>query len=327
MKTQAVVYTKPNAVEVQEVALPEMEPEDVLIRTECSFVSTGTERWTLQGDMAKRIGGPKFPLVPGYQKAGTVQKTGEAVTGFVPGQRVFMTTGKLAGVTACWGGHVQHSLQNQAEVYALPDSVSSEAASALVIVQVGWNDGNRPSAAPGDLAVVIGDGVIGQFTAQALRARGAEVWLAGHHAMRLERGGKWSADRVLDANREDLLEAVMQARPEGADIVVETVCRPEDTSMYFKMLRVRGQLVIAAYHPESNMVDLSPMQDKEITCYSTGGWTRERMEMTLADLAAGKLHVDPLITHRVPWQEAAGAYERLVRDKTEDSLGIVIDWR
>jgi threonine dehydrogenase-like Zn-dependent dehydrogenase len=51
------------------------------------------------------------------------------------------------------------------------------------------------------------------------------------------------------------------------------------------------------------------------------------MEMTLADLIAGKFHVSPLITHRVPWREAAAAYERLVRDKVEDSLGIVIDWR
>ena len=42
---------------------------------------------------------------------------------------------------------------------------------------------------------------------------------------------------------------------------------------------------------------------------------------------SGKFHVDPLITHRVPWQEAATAYERLVRDKAEDSLGIVIYWR
>jgi threonine dehydrogenase-like Zn-dependent dehydrogenase len=37
--------------------------------------------------------------------------------------------------------------------------------------------------------------------------------------------------------------------------------------------------------------------------------------------------VAPLITHRVPWREAKAAYEQLVRDKTEESLGIVIDWR
>lgn len=37
--------------------------------------------------------------------------------------------------------------------------------------------------------------------------------------------------------------------------------------------------------------------------------------------------MEPLITHRVPWRDAVGVYERVVRDKAQDSLGIVIDWR
>ena len=123
------------------------------------------------------------------------------------------------------------------------------------------------------------------------------------------------------------LEAVQAARPSGADVLVETVSQPEETPLYIQMLRREGHLVIAGYHPETNWVDLAPMQDKAITCYTTGGFTRARIEATLADLIAGKFHVAPLITHRVPWREATSAYERLVRDKVEDSLGIVIDWR
>jgi 2-desacetyl-2-hydroxyethyl bacteriochlorophyllide A dehydrogenase len=327
MLTWAMVFPEPNKVALAEVQLPALEADDVLIRTECSFVSTGTERWTWEGKMGLRGGGFAFPIVPGYQKVGWVEDVGADVTRFVRGQRVFMTTGRVEDATSCWGGHMQYAVQRESEVYELPEALSSEGAAALVIVQVGWNTGHRPQVQPGEVAVVIGDGVIGQFTAMALRSRGAYVWLAGHHDARLALALGRSADGTINTLEHDLSEAVLAAHPGGVDVVVETVCHPEDTPQYVRMLPRWGQLVIAAYHPDTNWVDLAPVQDKEITVHSTGGWTRERMEATITDMVGGKLEVEPLITHRVPWRDAPGAYERLVRDREEDSLGIVIDWR
>ena len=135
--------------------------------------------------------------------------------------------------------------------------MASEEAAALVIVQVGWNTGNRPHIESDYLAVVIGDGVIGQFTGQALRARGARVLMAGHHDARLGLAVGRSADQVVNTLNEGLLDTVLSTRPGGADVVVETVCQPEDTPQYVQMLRRRGQLVIAAYHPDTNWVDLA----------------------------------------------------------------------
>lgn len=326
MRTQAVLFTAANQIELAEVELPELQPDDVLIRTEHSFISTGTERWTLEGRMATRSGGFAFPVVPGYQKVGRVEQVGERVSSVTPGQRVFMTRGRVESATPAWGGHMMHALFATSEVYALPDELPGDVAAGLVVVQVGWNTGQRPRLESGDLAVVVGDGIIGQFTAQVLRARGAEVCLAGRRPMRLELGSRWSADRLLDVSTTGLREAVDAACGRPADVIVETVCQPEDTPTYVDLLRPRGQLVIAAYHPDSNLVDLAPVQDKQITIHSTGGWQRDNLEATMAAIVAGSLHVEPLITHRVPWREAAAAYERLVRDKTEDSLGIVIDW-
>ena len=327
MRCAALIFPGVNEVAIGEVDLPDLRGRDVLIRTEYSFVSTGTERWTLEGRMGGRQAGSSFPLVPGYQKVGRVEAVGPEVTRFEPGQRVFMTRGRIkSGGSAQWGGHMQYSIESESEVYSVPEEVPPTAAAALVVVQVGWNNAQRPSLSPGDLALVIGDGIIGQFTAQGLRARGAEVWLAGRHRMRLDLGLRWSADRVLDVGEEDLLETARSARPAGMDIVVETVGRPDDTPRYLALLRRRGQLVVAAYHPESNWVDLAPAQDKEITCHTTGGWNRERMEAALAALAGGAFQVNPLITHQVDWRAAPSAYERLVRDRSEDALGIVIRW-
>lgn len=326
MLSKAVIFTAPNAITVGEVHLPAVGPRDVLIRTECSFISPGTERWVLQGRFGQRRGGIPFPLVPGYQKVGEVLETGAEVSQFHAGQRVFMTTGRFTDVQSGWGGHCEYSVEDYEQVYTLPEGLPSEVAAALVIVQVGWNNGHRPQVQPGDLAVVVGDGLIGQFTAQALRTRGAEVWLAGRREARLDVAARWSADRVIDTRQKDLLAEVLAARPHGADVVVETVSQPENMPTYMQMLREVGQLVVAGYHCGPLLTDLSPFQDKQITVHTTAGWTRPHMEATIADLAAGRLHVEPLITHRTRWQHAQRCYEALVRDKTEDSLGIVIEW-
>ena len=137
---------------------------------------------------------------------------------------------------------------------------------------------------------------------------------------------KYSSDNVINVTRNNLLETIMEEYTDGVDIIVETVCKPADTPAYFQMLRHGGQLVFASYHAKHNLVDLAPAQDKEITCHTTGGFRRTRMLETIKALNNNNFNVEPLITHRVPWRDAPEAYERLVRDKTEESLGIVLDW-
>ena len=327
MKSAAVVFTQINRITTGEVTLPELNAHDVLIRTSYSFVSTGTERWTLEGLMSWRKGGLRFPLVPGYQKVGYVERVGQEVTSVVPGQRVFMSRGKIeSGAWSKSGGHMQYSVESESEVYALSKQIPDEAAAGLVVAQVGWNTADRPSLSAGAVSIVIGDGIIGQLTAQALRARGAVVWLVGRRDLRLDIARKYSADRVIDVSSNNLLEEINTEHPDGVDIVVETVSKPEDTLSYFQMLRHQGQLVFASYHAKNNLVDLAPAQDKEITCHTTGGFRRNRMLATLKSMEKEDLVISPLITHRVPWRNAPDAYERLVRDKSEESLGIIVDW-
>ena len=327
MDSEAILFTQVNKISTGKVNLPSLTAHDVLIRTSYSFISTGTERWALEGLMSWRKGGLQFPLVPGYQKVGYVQQVGKEVTSVAPGQRVFMTRGKIeSGASSKSGGHMQYSVESENEVYVLPDTVPDEVAAGLVVIQVGWNTADRPTLTSGDVSVVIGDGIIGQLTSQGLRARGAVVHIAGRHKFRLDIAHKHSSDNVINVTRNNLLETIGGEYPDGVDIIVETVCKPADTLSYFQMLRHGGQLVFASYHAKDNLVDLAPAQDKEITCHTTGGFRRTRMLETIKALSRNDFNVEPLITHRIPWRDAPGAYERLVRDKTEESLGIVLDW-
>src|SRR5215475_1738871 len=92
MKARQVVILEPGRVEVREVDLPNPGPKQILVATEASAVSAGTELAVYTGthQWLKDPNLPdwKFPFRPGYSAAGAVAAVGAGVTGLKPGDRV-----------------------------------------------------------------------------------------------------------------------------------------------------------------------------------------------------------------------------------------------
>ena len=203
MKTSAVVFEAPNQVVFREVTIPDPGPKDVVVDTVSSWISPGTELSTLRGD---RIYGDtsagldtpfSFPRVSGYQKIGRVVSVGEQAGSLRVGQMVFATIGRVEGMFEEWGGHLARSVCPSDQVFALPEGSDPELFSGAVLTQVGFNAGNRAPLKSGDLAVVLGDGLVGLWTAQTLQHRGARVWLVGRHEDRLARFVLMPGDRAI----------------------------------------------------------------------------------------------------------------------------------
>jgi len=299
----------------------------VLFETLCSFISPGTERGGLTDHFrTKGETPPPFPRVPGYQRVGRVLKTGANVEGIEEGQIVFAALCRLDKPTWMWGSHVALGVSPAEYVLPLPENVKAEEAAALVILQVGLNAASRPPVRLADLAVVVGDGLIGQFAAQMLRARGAYVILAGHRDDRLSAAFGISADEVVNTHNTDLVAWVRKRWPNGAEITVESVGRRENVKACVDILAHNGHYVSLGFYPDENPFDLAQVHGPETTIYNPSSFTRERLEWTLRVLAAGKFHVAELITHRLPWNEAPAAYKMITEGKPS-SLGIVLDWQ
>jgi len=328
MRSPAVMFVGRGQVVVQELGVPEPAPGELLIRTEYSLVSTGTERWILRADFHSPGKPPMpFPLVPGYQRVGIVERCGPDVEGFAPGDRVTATVSRLEGDGRAFAGsHAAWGVTPAGECLHVPDGLDPVAASGLVLTQVGYNGGTRPRIEGGETAVVIGDGLVGQWAAQTLRQRGAHVALCGRHPERLRIAAAVSADKVLDESETDVRAHFAARCPGGVDIVDEAVGLIDNVRLAVDLLRHDGQLVFNGYHPEGqDQMSIQWLHDKEITGYGMAGWTRPRMEATLEWLAAGKLNVTDLITHRFPWPRAADAY-MLAWNRSEEFLGMVLDW-
>src|SRR5271167_1053548 len=92
MKCRQAVIAEPFRTEVREVDLPDPGPGQVLVNTEASFVSPGTELAVYTGTHQwlkdPKLPDWKFPFRPGYSAAGTVLEIGSEVHGWKPGDRV-----------------------------------------------------------------------------------------------------------------------------------------------------------------------------------------------------------------------------------------------
>lgn len=330
-KSEAVVFTEPGQVAIQEFKFPEPGPEDVLVEVEYSSISVGTERWALHGKL-REPGKPlmtPFPHVAGYQAAGIVKEIGEKVTLLKPGDRVFTAWTRIAKgwPGSSWGGHVHHHLDNQKNLLKLPDHVSTLQAAGLLLAQVGYNGATRPKVKKGDAVIVIGDGLVGQYAAQVFRHRGAHVILSGRHPNRLELARKYSADEVVNSRTEDFPAWVRRKYPQGVPVVAETASQIALVRMAIDLLEYSGQLVLLGYYPEGEcLMDIHWVRERETTVYCPNSSTADRLRGTLDLLAQGAMHLQELVTHTFPFREAPKAY-KLIEEKSADFLGIILDWR
>lgn len=331
MKANAVVFTAPNTVEYQEINCPEPGPDDVVVRISQSWISNGTEGSYLRGE---RVDGDTpyqkgdtwpFPVVAGYQKIGTVEWFGENVTDLEIGETVFATIGFVEGMHHTYAGQVSPSVCPRGDVWKLPKGVEPLAFAGMVLAQVGYNAGIRPQIKIGEPAVVVGDGMVGQWAAQTLAWRGAEVVLVGRHDYRLD----YFVDRPyrhgINEKQTDWVEAVKAQFPDGVQVAVDTVGSIAIMEAAQKVLKRCGHLVSAGFYGTADALQLQPPRYGELAIDLVSGWTKPRMDETLRLIAGGNLETLPLITHHFPVKEAAKAW-KLIEEKTEPVLGVILDW-
>ncbi|MBC7807303.1 MAG: zinc-binding dehydrogenase [Akkermansiaceae bacterium] len=331
MLARAVIATAPGKVAFMTINVPDPGPQDVVVRVRHSWISNGTEGSFIRGeriagDTPRRGQDPlPFPHVPGYQKVGVVEWRGDEVTDLQIGDVVFATVSGVEGMFYTHGGHVSPAVTSRTQVWKLTGGVDPVSASGLVLTQVGYNAGTRPVIAAGDAAVILGDGMVGHWTAQTLQQRGARVLLAGRHDDRLSRFVCGDGDRVVNTRREDVNAVISEWAPEGLQVIADTVGSVADTEALLARIRHFGQVVSVGFYGTDGMFDAQKLREREVAFYAPAGWRKTRIEETLGWLAQGKLTTKPLLSHRFPVARAAEAYD-LILNRQTGVLGVVLDW-
>ncbi|WP_409264070.1 alcohol dehydrogenase catalytic domain-containing protein [Microbacterium aquimaris] len=320
---RALIADPPKPPRIGEVTLRALRPDEVLIRSSLSGFSTGTDRWVMTGQF--EWGDFTYPLIPGYQVAGTVEAVGADVTGFDVGQPVVAVSATgVTGVETGWGCHasaVISTAQNVFDATGVP-----EVSSAFVIsAQVGYNAASRLAGSPGESVCVIGDGIIGASAALAAHARGFRVLLQGRHDERL-------------APFEGTGISTRNARAAGADpladwgpvAVIDTVQNDDAFAGYIDALESgRGQIVYSGHSPNGvrHWGDMAALQQREMRADFVAGWTPDRIVATLDSMRSGALDLTAFVSHVAMSMDAVRELARTVAEGKLGAVAAAIDWR
>ena len=276
------------------------------------------------------------PIPLGYCNAGIVRESG--VEGFREGDRV-VSNGPHADVVS-----VPKNLCAR-----IPDSVSDEAASFTVVASIGLQGIRLARPTLGEAFVVTGVGLIGLLTVQMLRAQGCRVLAIDFDAGKLELARQFGAETCNPGAGEDPVAAgIAFGRGNGVDGVIVTASTKssDPITQAARMCRQRGRIVLvgvtgidlnrADFYEKELTFQVScsygpgrydPAYEDEGQDYPLGfvRWTERRnFEAVLDMLVSGALDVAPLISHRVPFEDAPHAYELLSTDKA--ALGIILNY-
>ncbi len=328
MNANAVVFTSRNTVAYLDVDCPEPGADDIVVDVTHSWISNGTEGSFLRGeriagDTPWRVGDPNpFPIVAGYQKVGRVTWVGDEVSDYVVGEIVFSTMGAVNGMFSPRGGQISPSIGQAGGLWKLPEGHDPVKFSGMVLTQVGYNCGARPPIDAGEPAIVIGDGLVGQWAAQTLVWRGAEVMLIGRHEDRLKR---FTQGECVNATTTNWVEAAQGKFGKTVQVVVDTVGSVEAIQSAYPLMKKYGHIVSAGFYGTEDRLPLQPPRYGELSIDLVSGWAQDRMDKTLELIAKGVLKTEELITHRFPVNEAAEAWA-LIESKKEPVLGVILEW-
>jgi UDP-N-acetyl-2-amino-2-deoxyglucuronate dehydrogenase len=312
-----VVWTEAGRTELLPVEVADAGPGEVTVSLLYSAVSPGTERAQYLQLPSAAV---SFPYRPGYSGTGDVVAVGRGVTHVRPGDRVAVRGAPHASVVTV----------PASSAHVLPPGVDAAAASFIQLGVIASQGVACAGAVKDETVCVVGAGVIGGLAVQAALAAGAKsvsVVAATRRREDVARASGASAFHLADDG--DALARI------AADVVVEASGNPNALETAMAAVRDGGRIVLlGSPRGITGAVDLAAVRRRRLRIIgahvSTLSRSRSRnawidaADRFLADVAAGRLDPDRLVTTKIAPDEAATLYRRLGRG--DAIVGALIDW-
>ncbi len=331
MTARAVCFTGPGEVAVRERSVPEPGPDEIRVRAMVSAISPGTELLVYRGDIEQGVaadesidalsGSLSYPVEYGYATVGEVIAAGSEATQ-LRGRQVL-----------AFHPHASEFVVPAESVVPVPD-LPPERAALLPNVETAVNLALDGEPAVGQRAVVFGQGVVGLLTASLLaeyplqelvtvepqdNRRELSTTMGADRSLRPERAAEGPWEREADADlayelsgNPDALNAAIDATGYAGRIVVGSWygTKPVELSLDSEFHRSRIELV------SSQVSTIAPAR--------RGRWGKDR-RLGVAKTHLGRIDPEPLITHRLPIEEAPRAYE-LLDERPGEAVQVVLTY-
>ncbi|MGY0503765.1 NAD(P)-dependent alcohol dehydrogenase [Luteimonas sp. e5] len=358
---KAAVFVEPGRIEVVDKPIPDIGPNDALIRITTTTIC-GTDVHILKGEYPVAKG-----LTVGHEPVGVIEKLGSAVRGYHEGQRVIagaicpdfnsyaaqdgapsqdgsylIEHGQCGGhgykATAGWRfGNLIDGTQAeyvrvpdaQGNLAPIPDGLSDEQVLMCPdIMSTGFKGAENANIRIGDTVVVFAQGPIGLCATAGARLLGATTIIAvDGNDHRLEIARRMGADVALNFRNCDVVEEVMKLTGgKGADGSIEALGLTSTWAQALKVLRPGGTLSSLGVYSEDLPIPMADfaagLGDHTIrTALCPGG--KERMRRLMNVIEANRLDLGVMVTHEYRLEDIVEAYD-LFANQRDGVLKIAI---
>jgi threonine dehydrogenase-like Zn-dependent dehydrogenase len=311
----------PGEISLDEVERPEPGPGEAVLRVEACGVCGSDLGYIDIGGVA----GPRpEPTDLGHEFCAVIDRVGEGVRRFSPGQRVIVnpiSAGNSIGNGGAGGAFAPEvrvrNVDEDGVLFAIPDDLPAEVAALAEPLGVGMQAVNRADVSPGDRVTIFGAGPIGLMALATLRHRGFDdVVIVDLSARRLALARELGATLALDPNAGDVwgpihelhgTESFMDILPcAGSDAYIEASGAPTVIGDVIGRAKPGARISVVALHRQPEPVSFLLLMSKQLTlagsmCYPDdfGEMVRMLQEVDLSSV----------ITHRFPLERAFEAIE------------------
>jgi len=340
MKAARLVETgKP--LELENVPVPHPGKDELLIKVRATGICSSDIHYQ---EGRSRV--TKLPITLGHEISGEVEKCGEDVQGFSPGDRVclfylvtcgncmmcnsskdnYCSSAKMLGKNLD-GGFAEYVVVPARNAFAIPDNIPfSQAALITDAVATPFHALKRAAVQVGDSVLITGIGGLGIHAVQIARIMGASQVIAMDlDGQTLELAKKLGATEVINPGIDDVKESIAElTKGRGVDVAVELIGLTKTIRQSIEATGLGGKTVIVGICPEE--IGLNPYYDlllKERTILGSADQCREDFPVIIDLAARGRLNLGHSVSHELPLEKINDGLEML-KNKNENPVRIVV---
>ncbi len=327
----AAVFHGPGEMEAMEVDVPDIGPDEVLVKVGANTLC-GTDGRILRGEKTK---GVRRPSILGHEFAGHVAQVGRRVRGFEVGMPVAMAP--VIPDRKCF--YCQHGMENAClnrkamgyefdgglseyvripslaieagNLFAAREDLPSEYLALAEPLSCCVNGHRRSRVGIDSTVLILGGGPIGIFHLQLSLLAGAGVVIVSEPSpFRRDFASRLGAHVVVDPTVEDLPSIVAEATGGlGVDSTIICIGLPQLVNDAITMTRKGGRINIFAGLSGQGwaQVEANLIHYNELEVTGTTAARRSDYELALRLIESGRVDVKSMVTDRFPLQRASEA--------------------
>jgi L-iditol 2-dehydrogenase len=328
---KALLLSEYGRLETVDVPMPRPGPDEVLIRVAACGIC-GSDVHGYDGSSGRRIP----PIIMGHEAAGTIAAAGSGVSGFHERQHVTFDSTIYCGtceycrrgeVNLCErrqvlgvstpeyrreGAFAQYVVVPDRVVHPLPASIPLTEAAMIEPLAVAVHAVSLSNVRESDTALVIGAGMIGLLTLQALKQAGcSQVFVSDIDNARLKMAKDFGATAVINAKEADTVAQIHSLTSgSGVDVALEAVGSTPTVKTAIESVRKGGTVVLIGNVVPAVEIPLQAVVSRQLRLQGSAASSGE-YPRCIEMLASGAVNVKPLISVIAPLEEGPVWFERL----------------